>query len=136
MAYGRAFSYNYEKVSARDIADFVQELGSETQFYNRLNNKDIGFLIKGTSIKIRIPDVDYIKGVHFHIAVSLHGDVYWDTYDEIYQSNSELKKEHEKIFNKLKRKFQMKKGDHPKAFKDLDWITSLTSSKKSWWPFK
>jgi hypothetical protein len=87
-----------------------------------------------------MPYVALIIEHHFDMTGSLSGSVLFETYHDVYYPhkkeymakehnlgprNNELFKQHEKLFNQLKRRFQMKKGEIPKAIKDLDWVRSV-----------
>lgn len=148
MAFGRRFSYNYERYSAKDIVQFLEHtLSFQTAYYNKeKRGMGHGFTITGTPIDIRIPDVAYIEELRFDPMVKYLGDVHWNTFDHMYYSEESIKKhtydekdmhkfkEHEKIFNSLKRKFQMRPEEQPRAVKDRDWILKLKrqSKRKSW----
>lgn len=137
----KIFSYNFEKYSPRDIVAFSSENGMKIIFQKGIpGEQERGFLIDGTSILVRIPPARYILDLKFDPLTSLLGDVRWDTYSSIYYPNKEeaiekdhtfgprndgLFKQHEKLFDQLKKKFQMKKGEIPKAIKDLDWIRNV-----------
>ena len=137
----KIFSYNFEKFSARDIVNYCRELNLAVQFKKSVpGQQERGFLVNGTAILIRMPDIDYIIKLNFNKSLRYFASVRWDTYSFLYYPdkekeiilshtfgprNDQLFKEHEKLFNQLKRKFQMGDDEVPKAIKDLDWIRNL-----------
>ncbi len=131
----RTFSYNFEQYSAKDIIDYIQQLGYETEFdSSNLNGK---FVIKGTNMYIRFPFIKELFETNFGLTYSSTASVLWINYPGYYCTPGVIKsntydkkdnkkyKEHKSLFNKLKRKFAKKKGEIPKSIKDLDWIKSL-----------
>lgn len=144
MAHYRSFSYNFEEYSVKDIEEYVKSIGLEIE-----RSKNAVFTVSGTSIDVRLPLITSLLRTNFSSTFSLSGDVFWNTYDDLYyipgtarlpeslgERDQALLKKHEKIFNALKRKFQMKKGEHPKAIKDLEWIQSFEKKDKKLWPFE
>jgi|SRR3989339_1019954 len=142
MSHSRIFSYNFERYSAKDLVEFVEELGYKTRYQKGIAGvQERGFIIKETGIIIRFPDINYIKKLNFSPAVKLFGDVKFETYSDIYyprkqeyikthhnfgSRDDQLFKKHEKLYNSLKRKFQMKKDEIPKAIKDEEWLKKLS----------
>ncbi len=134
----KSFSYNYERISAKDIVEFIENDG----YIVNVNYKGGGarFTVAGSALHVRIPIVMLVLKSNFGLHSSALGDILFNTYDDIYYPekqkyidldhtfgprNEVLFIEHDKLFHKLKRKFQMKRGELPKAIKDLEWIRSL-----------
>lgn len=137
MGHYRLFSYNFAVYSLKDLIAFVEKEGYEVEL------QENHFRIKGTGINLQFPSVNSLLRLNFHIIDSLSGIVLWRMYDDLYyipgtarlpeslgERDQELLKKHEKLFNALKRKFQMKKGEHPKAIKDIEWIRSFEKKDK------
>ena len=131
----RLFSYDFENFSAKDIIKYVEGLGykvtfDEKSYYGR-------FVINGTNIEIRVPEIDSVLESDFALLFSATGSLLWQNYSNTYFTPESIERgayderlenlydEHEQLFKKLKRKFGMKKGMRPKAIKDLEWIRSL-----------
>lgn len=143
----RTFYYNFEKVSIKDIIKFIEDLGYKLEYVYGPNGLKY-VEIKNIPIKVKTPNIKILKDSNFHISASLSGAVWWRLYSNMYYSkksiesgkydekNEELYKEHEKLFMKLKRKFQMNKSEHPKAIKDLDWLEKQPKKKEDKSKFK
>lgn len=141
MSHSRGFSYNYEKYSSKDLNNFVEDLGYKVKYQKGIAGvQERGFVVNGTGIIIRFPDIHYVKKLNFDPALKLLGDVKFETYNEIYYPHKEeyllthhnygprndgLFKQHEKLFNQLKRKFKMDKSEQPRAIKDEKWLKNL-----------
>jgi len=144
-----SFSYNFENYSAKDIVDFLVKNGYEVKY---LNNSFFGaaFMVTNLDIYIRILDYNLILKSNFSPVYKFFGDIIWKSIGDLYSERNraresgdkvriveaekkyeEYHKESSKLYNQLKRKFQMKQGEVPKGIKDLEWIKSL--DKKQWW---
>lgn len=133
----KLFSYNFEKASAKDIIEFVQALGHRVDYLEAQ-----GFRIENSGIYVRLPNLNLIFSSNFDLSASKSGSVLFEMYDAAYypqkeecmkkmppsfgQRNEDLLKQHEKLFNQLKKRFQMRKDEMPKAVKDLEWIKKIS----------
>ena len=71
----RTFSYNFEQYSAKDIIDYIQQLGYETEFdTSTLNGK---FVIKGTNMYVRFPFIEELFKTNFSLTYSSTASVLW-----------------------------------------------------------
>lgn len=132
MAHFKQFSYNFEYTSARDIVDIVKKNGLQVEYLGIQ-----GFHILNSGIDIRHPFLSVQNNLSMH---RYSGSVLFKMYDEIYYPqknkfleidhtfgprNDQLFAQHDKLFNQLKRKFQMGKDEISKAIKDMEWIKNL-----------
>jgi len=136
--YFKLFSYNFAKFSAKDIVEFVQDIGYTVTYHpGKPGKEERGFYINGTAIIIRPPDVQELLSSSFHSAYKFTASVLWKNYSDMYylsgivsgkatcRKNETLYKEHEMLFMRLKRKFKMSKEEDPKAIKNLEFLQSL-----------
>jgi hypothetical protein len=151
----KIFSYNFEKYSPKDIIQFLNHEGFDVVYQDLLPGyREGGFIVKGCPIIVRYPYLKNIENPIFFELHSLAGDVKWENRKERYglidlkeigiNSSKELKehkeryhlseqdffkpveyKNHDKLFSKLKKKFQMKKGERAQLIKDLDWLQKI-----------
>ncbi len=132
---GRLIDYNFEKYSAKDMVQSVEEWGYKAHFKPGVYGKqEEGFWVEGVPMNIRLPDIADLE--KFEKGGAMVPTIRWETYDDMYyvpdhmekgnhERNKELLAEHEKLFMKLKRKFGKKSGENPKKVKDKEWILEL-----------
>jgi len=150
------YRYDCENFSFKDIVKFVEFQGYEVSPYdNRYNGGCSGFEINDLFISIRLPNPDDLKDIRIWRS-SGPPEIFWQTMNKFYRDRSsaresgdkekikkaekeyeEYHKKAKKLYNQLKRRFAIKKGEFPKSIKDLNDIKKILgqSNKKSWWPF-
>lgn len=139
----KQFDYNFEKYSARDIREFLVNFGYKTDYLPNLPCGEPGFLALDLDLMVTLVDVELYKkkksgNIYFYPRV------YWIGIDKLYSERyyareskdekrikeaekkyKEYSEEKGKLFEQLKRKFALKKGEIPNSIKDYDWIKSL-----------